>query len=50
MNIGERIKKRRTELELSQRDLAAKMGYSHHSTIARIEAGTVGVGRNAKGD
>ena len=39
--IGERIKMRRRELHLSQRDLAEKMGYSNHSTITRIEAGKV---------
>lgn len=39
--IGERIKARRKELQLSQRDLADRMGYSNHSTITRIEAGTV---------
>lgn len=43
MKIGEKIKLRRNELGLSQRDLAARMGYSHHSTIARIEAGTVDI-------
>ena len=41
MNIGERIKKRRTELKISQRDLAAKLGYSDHTTVTRIEAGKV---------
>ena len=39
--VGERIKARRKELEMSQRDLAEKMGYSNHSTITRIEAGKV---------
>lgn len=39
--VGEKIKVRRKELQLSQRDLAERMGYSNHSTIARIEAGTV---------
>ena len=43
MTIGEKIKTRRKELKLSQRELAAKMGYSHHSTLARIEAGKVDV-------
>jgi transcriptional regulator with XRE-family HTH domain len=43
MKIGERIKRRRQELEWSQRDLAAKMNYSHHSTLARIESGQVDV-------
>lgn len=39
--VGLRIKERRSALGLSQRDLAAVMGYSNHSTVARIEAGTV---------
>ena len=43
MKIGERIKQRRNELEWSQRELAAKMNYSHHSTLARIESGQVDV-------
>lgn len=43
MSIGQRIKQRRTELGLSQRDLAAKMGYNNNSTIARIENGKVDI-------
>ena len=43
MKIGERIKLRRQELEWSQRELAAKMNYNHHSTLARIESGQVDV-------
>ena len=43
MTTGERIKARRTELQWSQRDLAEKMNYSHHSTVARIEAGKVNI-------
>ena len=43
MKIGERIKLRRQELQWSQRELAAKMEYSHHSTLARIESGQVDV-------
>ena len=43
MNIGENIKARRIELEISQRQLAEMMGYSNHSTIARIEAGSVDI-------
>lgn len=39
--VGKMIKARRTELQMSQRDLAEKMGYSNHSTITRIEAGKV---------
>lgn len=41
MDVGTRIKRRRMELDWSQRDLAAKMGYKNNSTIARIEAGEV---------
>lgn len=41
MNIGERIKLKRNERGWSQRDLAAKMGYSNHSTVGKIETGKV---------
>ena len=41
MTIGERIKEKRKELKLSQRDLAKKIGYADHSTITKIEAGKV---------
>ena len=41
MSIGERIKKRRLDLGLSQRSLAAKLGYSDHTTLARIEGDKV---------
>lgn len=41
MTIGARIKARRQELHMSQRDLAERMEYANHSTIARIEAGKV---------
>lgn len=43
MSIGEKIKLRRNELKWSQRELSDKMGYSNHSTIARIESGTVDI-------
>ena len=43
MNVGQRIKQRRTELDWSQRDLAAKMGYASNTTIAKIEQGKVDV-------
>ena len=43
MSIGKRIKARRNELQLSQRDLCEKMGYSNHSTIGKIEAGKVDI-------
>lgn len=41
MTIGERIKARRQELGLTQRDLAKRMGYTDHTTITRAEAGKV---------
>ena len=43
MNIGDRIKQRRIELGWSQRDLAARMKYSNHSTIGKIENGKVDI-------
>lgn len=43
MKIGEKIKTRRKELGWSLRDLSTKMGYSNHSTIARIESGSVDI-------
>lgn len=43
MKIGERIKEKRKEKGWTQREMAAKMGYTHHSTLARIEAGQVDV-------
>ena len=46
MEIGEKIKKRRMELGLSQRELARRMGYSDNSTLARIEQGKVDVYQN----
>lgn len=41
MTIGERIKARRQELKLSQREMAARLGYTDHTTLTRIEAGKV---------
>lgn len=43
MNIGKKIKQRREELKWSQRELCSRMGYSNHSTITKIEAGTVDI-------
>lgn len=37
MTIGERIKLKRREKGWSQRELSVKLGYSHHSTIGKIE-------------
>ena len=39
MHVGERIKARRVSLGWTMRELAAKMGYTNHSSIARIESG-----------
>jgi transcriptional regulator with XRE-family HTH domain len=41
ITIGSRIKARRQELKISQRELASRMGYTDHTTITRIEAGKV---------
>lgn len=37
MTIGERIKKRREEIGISQEDLAIKLGYKNRSSINKIE-------------
>lgn len=37
--IGERVKKRRKELNLTQEELAKKMGYQNRSSINNIETG-----------
>lgn len=41
ITIGDRIKARRQELKITQRELAGRMGYKDHTTITRIEAGKV---------
>ena len=46
MEIGDKIRKRRMELGMSQRDLAFKMGYTNNSTIAKIEQGKVDVSQS----
>ena len=38
-NIGNNIKRRRIELQMTQEDLAKKMGYKSKSTINKIELG-----------
>lgn len=43
MKIGEKIKQRRLELDWSLRELSDRMGYANHSTVARIEAGSVDI-------
>lgn len=37
--IGERIRQRRIELNMSQEELALKIGYNDRSSIAKIESG-----------
>lgn len=39
MGIGDKIKKRRLELGMSQQELAEAMGYTSKSTINKIELG-----------
>lgn len=39
MTLYDRIRSRRLELNLSQDELAAKLGYKSRSTIAKIESG-----------
>ena len=43
MTIGQKIRAKRMERGWSQRDLAAKMHYSDHSTIGKIETGKVDI-------
>lgn len=37
--IGQRIKSRRTELNMTQAELASKLGYTNKSSIGKIENG-----------
>ncbi len=39
MTTGERIKQRRIELGLSQEELAVRCGFSHKTSISKIESG-----------
>ena len=41
MQIGEKIKLRRTEKGWSLQELADRMGYANKSTVARIESGKI---------
>lgn len=43
ISIGEKIKKVRKDKGWSLRELSLRMGYSNHSTVARIENGTVDI-------
>ena len=44
--VGERIKKRREDLGLSQMQLAIKMGYNNRSAISRAETSGDEIGAN----
>ena len=43
MATGVKIRQRRKELGWSLRELAQRMGYANHSTIARIEKGEIDI-------
>ena len=45
-NFGERIRKMRMELGITQEELATRMGYVSKSTITRIEQGTRDIPQN----
>lgn len=46
VKFGQLIKKRREELNLTQSELAAKLGYSNKSTLSCIEIGKNGIAVN----
>lgn len=46
MNIGERIKRRREELNISQTELARMVGYTSRSTITKIERDGNGISQD----
>lgn len=46
MNIGERIKRKREELNMSQDELARKLGYKSRSSINKIERDASGLPQN----
>lgn len=43
MEIGARIKERRLELNMTQEELAAKVGFKGKTSISKIESGAHGV-------
>lgn len=43
MEIGERIKKKREELGMSQDELAKKVGYTSRSSVAKVETNANGM-------
>lgn len=46
MDIGERIRRRREELNMSQAELARMVGYTSRSTITRIERDGNGISQD----
>lgn len=45
-NLGEKVKKRRKELNISQQELADKLGYTNRSSITKIEKGNNDIPRS----
>ena len=43
MTLGEKIKLKRTELDLSKKELAIKVGYLDESVIDKIEKNILGI-------
>ena len=41
--LGDNIKERRKKLGLTQRQLSERIGYTDHSTISKIESGSIDV-------
>ena len=43
MEVGERIKRRREELNMTQDELASKFGYTSRSSVAKVESNANGM-------
>lgn len=43
MEVGERIRRRREELNMTQDELARKVGYTSRSSVAKVEANANGM-------
>lgn len=43
MEVGERIRLRREELQMTQEELAKKVGYTSRSSVAKVEANANGM-------
>ena len=50
MTLGERIKARRQDLDLTQTELASLVGYSDRSAIAKIESGVNDISQSKLSD